>query len=102
MPPDGGVRYLAPDSLEWEDMGAKYSAWLRWCLTDAVATFYKDYRGADWKERVRSLKPDQGFLIYPSAWAQEGGPIPGRTWKPVPVSELYGMALEFRKQLGIP
>lgn len=101
LPPEGSVGYLAPDTLEWEDLEMKYSAWLRWCLTDQVATFYQDYRAPDWQDRVRTLGPDQGFMIYPFPWAKEGGPIPERSWKPVPVSELYGMALEMRRQMGI-
>ena len=100
-PPAGGVRYLAPDTLEWEDMEIGYSAWLRWCLSDGVATFYKDYRAPDWPDRVRTLKADQGFMIYPFPWAQEGGAIPDRTWKPVPMSELYAMTLDLRKQMGL-
>jgi len=97
-PPEGEVRYLAPDSLEWEAMGIKYSAWFRWCLTDALGKFYQDYRGSDWKERLQTLEPHQGFCIYPFPWAK-GGPYPARTWKPVPMSELYELTLDFQKKL---
>jgi hypothetical protein len=98
-PPEGEVHYLAPDTLEWEPLGTKYSAWFRWCLTDSLAGFYQDYRGADWKTRVRALEPHQGYLIAPPPWAKEGGPYPERAWKGVPVAELYELALDFQKQM---
>jgi hypothetical protein len=97
-PPAGEVHYLAPDSLDWEPLGTKYSAWFRWCLTDSLAGFYRDYRGKDWKDRVRTLEPHQTFSIQPFPWA-EGDPYPARNWKPVSTSELYEMMLDLQQQL---
>jgi hypothetical protein len=97
-PPTGEVHYLAPDSLEWESLGIKYSAWFRWCLTDALGGFYQDYRGADWPARIRSLEPHQGYLIQPFPWAK-GDPYPARTWNAVPMSELYEMMLDLQQQM---
>jgi Protein of unknown function DUF2625 len=98
-PPDGEVKYLPPDTLEWERLGIKYSAWFRWCLTEQLGTFYQDYRAHGWEERIRALHPDQGFLIYPPPWTK-GPHYYERSWKAVRMTELYHMAFEVRNQLG--
>jgi hypothetical protein len=100
-PPEGKVRYLAPDTLEWEDLGIGYSAWLRWCLSEDSARFSIDYRGVEWRRQVASLAPHQCFHIAPPPFT-EGPPFPDRSWKAVPVSEIYEMTLDFQKQLEQP
>jgi hypothetical protein len=97
-PPEGEVRYLAPDTLDWEPLGTKYSAWFRWCLTESLDGFYHAYRGGDWKARVRTLESQQGFSIQPPPWAK-GDPYPERNWKPVPMTELYAMMLDLQQSL---
>jgi hypothetical protein len=77
----------------------KYSAWLRWCLTAAIAKFYQDYRAANWREALQKLRQDQCYQILPPPWS-EGPPYTERTWCPVPVHELYLMTLDFQTQLG--
>jgi hypothetical protein len=101
-PPEGEVKYLPPDTLEWEGLGIKYSAWFRWSLSEQLGAFYHDYRAQGWEERIRTLQPDQGFLIYPPAWTK-GPHYYERSWKPVPMTELYHLAFEVRDQLrGFP
>jgi hypothetical protein len=97
-PPKGEVHYLAPDTLEWEGLGIGYSAWFRWGLTEELGTFYQDYRARGWEERIRALRPEQGFHIDPPPWTK-GPHYYERSWKAVPMTELYHMAFEVRDQL---
>lgn len=97
-PPEGKVSYLPPDTLEWEPLGIGYSAWLRWSLTDQLGGFYADYRARGWEERIRVLQPDQGFHLWPPPWTK-GPTFYERSWKPVPMTELYHMSFDLRDQL---
>jgi len=97
-PPGGDVRYLAPDTLEWEGLGIRYSAWLRWCLSEQLGVFYQDYRAHGWEERIRSLEPERSFQILPPPWA-EGPAFYERSWKSLPVEQLYELTLDLQTQL---
>ncbi len=97
-PPDGEVRYLAPDTLEWEALGMRYSAWLRWALTENLGTFYQDYRARGWEERIRALEPHQSFHIAPPPFLA-GPAFYERSWRGISISEIYEMTLDFQAQL---
>lgn len=97
----GHVHYLAPDTLEWEDLEMSYSDFLSWAVTGDLKTYYSDSRWPGWKEQVAPLPGDRGILIYPPLWAAEGGQLTERTKKPVPVTELWALAHEWRSQLGL-
>jgi hypothetical protein len=98
LPPDGEVGYLAPDTLEWERLGVKYSAWFRWVLTKESSKFYRDYRAEDWRTMLAKLRPDQCFQILPPPWSK-GPPYPERSWLAAPVLEIYLMTLDVQAQL---
>lgn len=99
-PPEGEVMYLAPDTLKWESMQSKYSAWLRWMMSGSLAKFYEPYRGPGWEKLAGALRPDQSYMIVPPPWT-EGAPYPQRTWMPTPIDQLYGMTLSIQEQLGL-
>ena len=53
------------------------------------------------RRQVASLEPHQCFHIAPPPFT-EGPPFPDRSWKTVPVSEIYEMTLDFQKQMEQP
>lgn len=97
----GDVHYLAADTLEWEDLEIPYPDFLSWAVTGDLREYYSDSRWPGWREQVAPLSGDQGILIYPPLWAAEGGRPADRTKKPVPITELWGLAHEWRSQLGL-
>jgi hypothetical protein len=97
----GDVCYFAPNSLEWEDLELPYSDFLDWAVDGDLETFYEDSRWPQWREQVAPLSGDRGILIYPPLWAAEGGDLANRTRNPVPIGELWGLAHEWRSQLGL-
>lgn len=97
----GDVHYLSPDSLEWEDLELPYSDFVAWAMGGDLEAFYENSRWPDWREQVAPLPGDQGILIYPPLWAAEGGDLVDRARKPVPIGELWGLAHEWRNQLGL-
>jgi hypothetical protein len=96
--PDGEVRYLAPDTLEWEMLGMRYSGWLRWALTENLGKYYQDYRAQGWEERIKTLQPHQSFHIAPPPFVA-GPTFYERSWRGISISEIYEMTLDFQAQL---
>ncbi len=43
----GTICYLAPDALEWVDLGVNYQRFINWTATQGVNDFYKDFL---WKD----------------------------------------------------
>ena len=95
----GNVFYLAPDRLEWEDMSVGYTDFLHWALSPGIEKFYSDCRWPHWQDEVAKIPGDSALSIYPFLWAK-GPAIEARSRKAVPVSELYGITLDARRQLG--
>lgn len=95
----GGVSYLAPDTLEWEDVADGYSAWLDLMLTGDLATFARDLRWPGWEEEVAALAPDQALSFYPPPFTEEGRPLERASRRPVPVREMWAVQHEFRRGL---
>lgn len=99
--PAGNVFYLAPDTLEWEDLELGYSAWLRWTLSGDLAGFYESFRWDGWRGEVSELSGDRAFSIIPFLFT-EGPPVGERSRRPVPIEELWGLyAIELPRQLGM-
>lgn len=98
----GGVHYLAPDTLEWEDLDLSYSDLLGWAFTGDLETYYADARWPGWQEEIRPLPGDRGMLIYPPLWAAEGGALTERVRRDVPMTELWAMELHDRQRLRGP
>ena len=47
---DGEVRYLAPDTLEWEGTEMGHAAWVHWTLTGEIGAFYEALRWPGWED----------------------------------------------------
>ena len=86
----GTVFYFAPDTLQWENLEMKYTAFVEWCLMGDLAGFYGDYRWVDWEKEVEVLEGDKGFNIYPPL-CTEKLTISERSRRIVSLSELYSM-----------
>jgi hypothetical protein len=97
----GGVHYLAPDTLEWEDLELSYSDLLGWAFTGDLETYYADSRWPGWTAEVQSLSGDRGTLIYPPLWAAEGGALTERLRRDVPMTELWALIHVWRAQQGL-
>jgi hypothetical protein len=96
------VHFLAPDTLEWEDLGLGYTDWLQWSLSDRLAPFYGDLRWNGWPAEVATLSSAQGIHVVPPL-VLKGPAIGERSRAPVPLEELWGIANELGEQLrGVP
>lgn len=99
--PPGNVFYLAPDTLEWEDLDRGYSDFLAFLFEGDLATFYEGQRWKDWAHEVETIRGDRAYSVYPFLWASEGGTVDRRSRKDVPVEELWGLhAIELARQLA--
>jgi hypothetical protein len=93
----GLVFYFAPDSLEWEPLGAGYTPFLHWCLSGDLATYYQDRRWPGWEAEVGGLAGDKALSISPPLFT-EGPPIGDRSRRGVPIAELYGLYVDNRPE----
>ncbi|WP_179865675.1 DUF2625 family protein [Bacillus sp. AFS017336] len=96
----GNIFYLAPDTLEWEDLGMGYAEFINWSLSGNIMGFYESFRWNNWKEEVSLISGDKGILIYPYLWA-EGEELNNRSKSGVPIIELWGLNQDNRLKLGI-
>jgi hypothetical protein len=92
---DGEVRYLAPDTLEWEGTEMGHAAWVHWTLTGDVGAFYEALRWPGWEEESAGLAPDSGLAVHPPPFSREGRVIADAKRVPAPVTELWGAQLEY-------
>jgi hypothetical protein len=86
--PQGNVFYLAPDTLEWEDLERGYADFIGWACKGDVAGFYEGMRWPGWEAEVAALPTDRGFHLSPPLWSRESrqGPVSRRA---VPLEELW-------------
>jgi hypothetical protein len=95
----GHVFYLAPDTLDWEDLAVGYSEWVRWACAGDLEKFYAKTRWPEWAADAAALPGDRAFSIFPFLWLQ-GPPIAERSRRPIPVAELWQLhAVELPGQL---
>lgn len=94
------IYYLAPDTLEWEDLEIVYSEFLTFFLNDKSNEFYETFKWEGFSKDTENIKPDQGILIYPYLWSKECN-IEEASKKAVPIIELIQLNIEFRKKFGI-
>src|SRR4051812_27597283 len=88
---DGEVRYLAPDSLEWEGTEMGHSAWVHWPLMGDTGGFYERLRWPGWEQQVAALGPDQGLTLDPPPFTAEGRPVADAARRPTAVTELWDL-----------
>ncbi len=94
----GGVFYLAPDSLTWEDMRFSYADFLRWVCVGDIRGFYHDLRWPTWRQDTEALDADHGLFIWPPL-VSKGPPIAARTKRIVPQRELWEYELDIARQI---
>jgi hypothetical protein len=86
---EGEVRYLAPDSLDWEGTEMGHAAWVHWTLTGDLETYYENLRWPGWEAEIAALAPDQGLTLYPPPFTREGRPVANATRGVTPMAELW-------------
>lgn len=94
----GCMFYFAPDTLRWESMDMGYSDFVWWSFTGDTAKYYADCRWQGWEQDVKSLPGDKGFSFVPFLWTKADS-LESRSRRPVPIAELYGLQLDFARQL---
>lgn len=94
----GQVFYLAPDTLQWENLSLGYSDFLAWALSPRLNEFYRDFRWPGWQDEVQKVHGDEALSVYPFLWA-EGPAIDKRSRKEVPAEELFRLTMYMRSQL---
>jgi hypothetical protein len=97
----GEVRYLAPETLEWESTGHGHGDWIRWTFAADLDDYYRALRWSGWRDEIAEVAADQALHLYPPPFTQEGKDISAVSRRAVPVHELWGIGQDFRRQLGI-
>ena len=87
----GEIFYLAPDTLQWENLQMSYSQFLYWSFFGNLEGFYQTYRWPNWQKDLLTINGDQGISIYPFLWADADTPIDARSRHIVPIIELWNI-----------
>lgn len=96
----GKVWYFAPDTIQWEPLGFKYSEFIAWACQGNLSEFYGNVRWTRWERDAESIDGfNKGFSIYPFLWAKECD-IETASKKAVPLAELVGMNMDFEKRMN--
>ncbi|MGC4937660.1 DUF2625 family protein [Kribbella sp. DT2] len=99
----GQVGYFAPDTLEWESLEITHSQWMDWLLSGGTNKFYESLRWPGWQDESDALLPTHGIAVYPFLWSTEArSDLPATSRRPVPMTELVGVATDFTAQIGLP
>ena len=96
---DGEVRYLAPDTLEWEGTEMGHAAWVHWTLAGEVGAFYESLRWPGWEEEIAALPPDTGLTLYPAPFSREGRVIADVKRGPTPMAELWDVQQVYIREI---
>ncbi|MCT8176357.1 DUF2625 domain-containing protein [Variovorax sp. CY25R-8] len=84
----GVMYYLAPDTLEWENLGVGHAAFTQWAFSKRLHAFYDQLRWTGWEHEVSNLTGDQCFNFYPFLHTEQGS-TQSSSRRPVPISEQY-------------
>ncbi len=97
----GEVFYFGPDTLRWENLEVKYSAFLQQMMSASLQKFYSNVRWDGWETEVSSVQGARSIMMYPFLWTTEGKDPSKNKRSTVPITETFGLHLiEFPKQLG--
>ncbi len=90
------VHYFAPDTLEWEELGIKYSDFVFFFVLGGkrVEKFYELYRLDNWQTEIKNIKSDEGLLYIPFLWSKEIKKVKSLKHKIVPIEEIQKLQLE--------
>ena len=98
-PREGGVFYLAPDQLEWSDLGGDYGDFLAWCFTGDFSAFYGQLGWDHWRD-----KPMPGwnevFAFSPLPWTAGGADLAALSRERVPIASLWRAKLDFMASIA--
>ncbi|UKT62338.1 DUF2625 domain-containing protein [Pedobacter mucosus] len=93
------VYYLAPNSLNWEPLGAGYGEFILFCFDSDLSVFYKGLRWASWDQFIANLDGNKSYSFRPYLWAKEGTDIEKCTRKLVTAEELFKFNITKQKEL---
>lgn len=71
----GTIHYLAPDTLQWENLEVGYSDFLYWLLTGPIESFYETF---NWK--IEIMIWNRSMEIIPSLLSRFYGPMRDMIW----------------------
>jgi len=95
----GGVYYLAPDSLEWENLDINYSGLLQWAIRGNLEQFYQSMRWEGWREETSSMCGDTVYSFYPFLWTELKLPIEQRSRVIVTVDKHWSLSMDLKYQM---
>lgn len=95
------IYYLAPNSLNWEPLGAGYGEFILFCFDSDLSNFYKGLRWATWDQFIANLDGSKSYSFRPYLWTDEGKDIDKCTRKLVSTDELFKFDLEKQKELQV-
>jgi hypothetical protein len=94
------IYYLAPNSLNWEPLGAGYGEFILFCFDSDLNAFYKGLRWATWSQFIAQLDGSKSYSFRPYLWTDEGKDIDKCTRKLVSTEELFQFDLEKQKEMA--
>ncbi len=95
----GSVHYLAPDTLQWQDLGLAHVSWLHWMVGGHLDGFYSQFRWAGWADHLHLVSPDSGISIWPPLFTA-GPAIADRSRRVITQRQLWAAHAPLREQLA--
>lgn len=100
----GNIFYLAPDTLEFENMGVGYSQFIDgFCFNADLDDYYTPHRWSGWQEDIANLAGDKVMNHVPPLWAKsaiKSEAQRGRSRAPVPIAEAYDLIFFQKEQIA--
>jgi hypothetical protein len=97
--PKPGIYYFAPESLQWESLGAPHMGFVEWAFLGDLAQFYGSVRWPGWEDEVAALEPGYGISVYPFLWTA-GASVVERARRAVPLAELWRLERDLARQVA--
>lgn len=95
------VYYLAPNSLNWEPLGAGYGEFILFCFDSNLNEFYKGLRWTSWDQYISNLDGNNSYSFRPYLWKKEGADIDKCTRKLVPTEVLFKFNILKQQELSV-
>lgn len=93
----GTVLYSEPETLGWFDTECSYSEFVQWLAAGDLDGFYAQLTWPRWEQTIAALPHDRGISVAPPLWT--ACPSDERSRRDVPMTELWGVWNEFRRQI---